>query len=499
MIDPSKIKSHNSEPKEAKDLCDQPNIPNITNLNTVPNFNIPPGFELYSKSLEEDEKNLNHLADIPNLTNLDTVPNFENPPGFNFGTEVSPKVTKDFYDQASAPNLANLNNVPNLDFPPGYESVINSSSKDSKDFCDQNDVPNVNDSSVTQELEYPPGYEENLKSSPKDTIVQTDLPNPNNLIATPNMDYPPGFEFIGRSKPTFEISNNENNDLSFPPGFGNINFTGSLPAKLPINLKENKFNISAHNENEQFTANNSQNLQNNDSNSAYQMQQHLPSINEANQISAPSFSNIVYNIKSGEPYQHHSKPDSTKYEKLKLCSNLLSMQNFKLERDQIEKMISGECQLCENKINKFVNELDQRNKKIESMFQSLGQKVDDCTTSNLYKSKSNLLIDDIVDTRNEIEIENFLRKQSDNNIFNKDEQEANCKQLPKQETILNLLSILCRIYKRDNELAFLWVKNVLSCINQITDVSRLRPILLEIKRVMSCEKDISNIIDPKLL
>lgn len=357
-----------------------------------------------------------------------------------------------------------------------------------------------------------PGKIQSHNSSPKETKNNTDEINDPNTNTAPTFDFPPGFENNFKSKQNISISF-ENNDLLFPPGFGNINFTGSLPANIskikPQIQNNNRINTIENDNNQPSTDNfqklNSENKLDDDMNLANQEQaQQIPLNKEQNECLITSFSNLVYNIESNETFQPHPKPDLTRYDKLTLCSSLLSIQNFKSEKDQIEKMISAECQLCENKIHKFVDEIDQRNRQIGNMFQNLSQEVSECTSSNLNKKKCNLQIDEVVDTRNEVEIENFLREQSNNSdLF--DVNNIDSQQMPKQETILNLLSILCRIYKKDKKLVFLWLKNILPCINRITDVSRLKPILLEIKRVVCCDKenadesnDISNLIDSKL-
>lgn len=349
----------------------------------------------------------------------------------------------------------------------------------------------------------------------KDGCDEVNTQNTNDLNNTPTFDFPPGYEHIFRSKQTLPAPSDENNDLSFPPGFGKTNFTGSLPANIFLMKPKISNDVSINttqNDKEQNSPDDFKKSQpdkaNNESidSTCQEQPQQVLLDKESNENLIPSFQNLVYNIESSEPFQPHSKPDLSKYDKLALCSNLLSIKNFKSEKDQIEKMISAECQLCENKIHKFVDELGQRNKKIENMFQDLSQKVSECTTSKLSKKKSSLQIDDIVDTRNEIEIANFLREQSGNDILTlANNDESNARQTPKQETILNLLSILCRIYTKDKELAIVWVKNALACINQVTDNSRLKPILLEIKRVMCNDKetsdelkDISNLIDSKL-
>ncbi|KAK8887381.1 hypothetical protein M9Y10_038421 [Tritrichomonas musculus] len=359
-------------------------------------------------------------------------------------------------------------------------------------------------------------------SAAKDTKEAKDLSNQanvsNNMIVNSDQmfDCPPGYERF--SKSSFQ------SDFSFPPGFGKTSFAESLPANFAKFPKPRDFNYNVNNSNnnndiandnnEQLPNENFQKFQSDstfsvNSTSVQEQPQQLSGLNqEASIVQIPSFATVVYGTESYEPFQPHPKPDSSKYEKLVLCANLSSIQSLKQEKEQIESMISDEYLLCKNKISNFINEFDQRNRSIENTFQDLSQKIGDCTDSHLNKKKFNLHIDEVVDTRNEVEIEKFLRENSskDNSLYtNNDNNESNINAIPKQETILDLLSIFCRIYKRDKELTLLWTKKILSYINTITDSTKLKPILLEIKRVMCSEaensdesKDILTVIDSKL-
>ena len=94
-------------------------------------------------------------------------------------------------------------------------------------------------------------------------------------------------------------------------------------------------------------------------------------------------------------------------------------------------------------------------------------------------------MDEIVDTRNDDQIEEFLLKNQPESILIESS-------APKLATICGLLSFLTREFAKNKDLTNLWTQKTLSFINQDYDSKKLRPYLLEVKRVICLNREDQN-------
>lgn len=295
-----------------------------------------------------------------------------------------------------------------------------------------------------------------------------------NTEEPPSLNLPPGYESYSRSEQVININ------LSFPPGFSSssnsISQSASLPSKTPIQQTE-----VSHEQNEI----NEQPSENDN----------LPDPKELPESLDQTTSNET-NHTPNVQILTHDKPNVSAFPSLAPLSSLSSLKSLAFSQNKISQIIQDSSLFCERKMNDFNQKIVEMRDQIDHDLIDLSQNLSNWCISRSKSEKTGLPLDEIVDTRNDDQIEEFLLKNRPESILIESS-------APKLTTICGLLSFLTREFAKNKDLTNLWTQKTLSFINQDYDLKKLRPYLLEVKRVICLNRedqnsDISQLVSSKL-
>ncbi|OHS97251.1 hypothetical protein TRFO_09500 [Tritrichomonas foetus] len=208
------------------------------------------------------------------------------------------------------------------------------------------------------------------------------------------------------------------------------------------------------------------------------------------------FDNHPDDIKS---FVHHPKPDVSGYRKLEPVSLAVSFsQVISNRKNDIENNLNSEILLCEQKINDFREKIAHKNSEIELMLSNLSEKVSECVKSRQIAGSKDDEFEKVLDSRSTEKILDFLRNTTPENLFSPENEIT-------LDSMVNLLKYLCKIYKTEKEVAFLWTTAILNQIQPDSQFEQAqnKPVFLEVNRIMGKEesnesKTINELLNKKI-